>query len=149
LIADVDWKTGRREVVFQKGADVFVKRLYDLRKEELNSHPSPNEPVFLSKKTGQSYTSFKRSFASMLNYCEIPAETDKGSRTIYSLRHFYATMRLIEGVSPFLLSKQMGTSVEMLEKFYGHVITSEVADRISKTNAQHKDANHPDSIYPF
>ena len=38
LIADVDGKTGRREVVFQKGADVFVKRLYDLRKEELNSN---------------------------------------------------------------------------------------------------------------
>jgi integrase len=149
LIADVDGKTGRREVVFQKGADVFVKRLYDLRKEELNAHPSPEEPVFLSKKTGQPYTSFKRSFASMLNYCEIPAETDKGSRTIYSLRHFYATIRLIEGVSPFLLSKQMGTSVEMLEKFYGHVITSEVADRISKTSAQHKPSAHEDQAYPF
>jgi len=58
-------------------------------------------------------------------------------------------MRLIEGVSPFLLSKQMGTSVEMLEKFYGHVITSEVADRISKTNTPHKEANHVEEKYPF
>jgi hypothetical protein len=59
-------------------------------------------------------------------------------------------MRLIEGVSPFLLSKQMGTSVEMLEKFYGHVITSEVADRISKTATQHKKSTHDEKLhYPF
>jgi len=43
----------------------------------------------------------------------------------------------------------MGTSVEMLEKFYGHVITSEVADRISKTSAQHKPSAHEDQTYPF
>ena len=149
MIADVSGKTGQREVVFQKGADVYIKRIYDLRREEEQGHPSPDEPVFLSMKTKRPYTTFKRTFGSILNYCGIPAETSKGTRTIYSLRHFYATMRLIEGVSPFLLSKQMGTSVEMLEKFYGHVITSEVADRISKTNTLHKEANHVEEQYPF
>ena len=149
MIADVSGKTGQREVVFQKGADVYIKRIYDLRREEEQGHPSPDEPVFLSMKTKRPYTTFKRTFGSILNYCGIPAETSKGTRTIYSLRHFYATMRLIEGVSPFLLSKQMGTSVEMLEKFYGHVITSEVADRISKTNTPHKEANPSEEQYPF
>ena len=37
------------------------------------------------------------------------------SRTLYSLRHMYAAFRLSEEVSPFLLARQMGTSVEMLE----------------------------------
>ena len=37
----------------------------------------------------------------------------------YSLRHTYATMRLAEGVSVFQLAANMGTSVEMLEDFYG------------------------------
>jgi integrase len=41
------------------------------------------------------------------------------SESPYSLRHTYATMRLAEGVSVFQLAANMGTSVEMLEEFYG------------------------------
>jgi integrase len=37
----------------------------------------------------------------------------------YSLRHTYATMRISEGASVFQLAANMGTSVEMLEDFYG------------------------------
>ena len=37
------------------------------------------------------------------------------SRTLYSLRHMYAAFILSEEVSPFLLARQIGTSVEMLE----------------------------------
>lgn len=40
-------------------------------------------------------------------------------QTPYLLRHTYATMRLSEGVSVFQLAANMGTSVEMLETFYG------------------------------
>jgi integrase len=40
-------------------------------------------------------------------------------RVPYSLRHTYATMRIAEGVSVFQLAANMGTSVEMLEDFYG------------------------------
>ena len=149
LIADVDGKTGQREVVFQKGADVFIKRLFDLRQEELGAKPSPTEAIFVSRRTGRPSTSFKRSFASMLEYCGVPAETEKGTRTIYSLRHFYATMRLMEGVSPFLLSKQMGTSVEMLEKFYGQVVTSEVAGKISATKSNLTIQASDSEKYPF
>lgn len=37
-------------------------------------------------------------------------------------------------LSPYLLAKQMGTSVDMLERFYGHVMTTEVADEVTKGN---------------
>jgi integrase len=40
-------------------------------------------------------------------------------RVPYSLRHTYATMRISEGVSVFQLAANMGTSVEMIESFYG------------------------------
>ena len=50
--------------------------------------------------------------------------------------YFYATQRLSEEVSPYLLAKQMGTSVEMLERFYGHVFTSLVAKEITKTKRE-------------
>ena len=40
-------------------------------------------------------------------------------RVPYSLRHTYATMRISEGVSIYQLAANMGTSVEMIENFYG------------------------------
>ena len=43
------------------------------------------------------------------------------NRTPYSIRHTYATLRLEAGVPIHLLAKQMGTSVGMIEKHYGHV----------------------------
>ena len=45
--------------------------------------------------------------------------SDGKKRVPYSLRHTYATMRIAEGVNVFQLATNMGTSVEMLEDFYG------------------------------
>lgn len=148
LIGDVRGKTGRREVAFQKGSEDYIKRLYDLRSDELGHKPDNDEIIFLSRKTGRPYTTLKTAFNSMLKYCGINPDRNGVRRTIYSIRHFYATQRLSEDTSPFLLSQQMGTSVEMLEKFYGHVITSEVADRITKSSSRSEPQNKTGG-YPF
>ena len=42
-------------------------------------------------------------------------------RTLYSLRHTYATLALLNGVDIHVLAIQMGTSVGMLEKHYSHL----------------------------
>jgi integrase len=54
-------------------------------------------------------------------------------RTIYSLRHTYATFRLREGTHHFHLAQNMGTSVRMLEEYYGHVRSRDVAEELTKT----------------
>ena len=43
------------------------------------------------------------------------------ARRIYDLRHTYATFSLAAGVSLFALSRRMGTSVEMIDRTYGHL----------------------------
>jgi integrase len=46
--------------------------------------------------------------------------TDK-ERSLYSLRHYYATQRLLEGIPIHDLAEQMGTSVLMITKHYSHL----------------------------
>jgi integrase len=42
-------------------------------------------------------------------------------RDAYSLRHYYATHRLLRGVNVYTLAQNMGTSVKMIEHHYGHL----------------------------
>ncbi|TAL36131.1 MAG: site-specific integrase [Alphaproteobacteria bacterium] len=51
-------------------------------------------------------------------------------RSIYSFRHTYATFRLMKGTDIYFLAKQMGTSVKMIEDYYGHITPSQNADAI-------------------
>jgi integrase len=147
MVAWVKGKTGAREVVFQPGADVYVKRLYDQRVEELGEPPDIDGYV-ICHKDGKPVMSLKKSFASLLAYAGIPTERNGMSRTIYSLRHFYATKRLEQEASPYLLAKQMGTSVEMLEKFYGQTTVNATTAR-SVSKGDQKGTALREGAYPF
>ena len=57
-------------------------------------------------------------------------------RTIYSLRHTYATFRIDDEVNPHLLARQMGTSIAMLESHYLHNRIKDSARQITKTSSQ-------------
>lgn len=146
LVADVSGKTGHREAVFQPGGDACFKRLYDLRTGELGVSPKLTEHVFVHP-DGTQIKSMKRSFYSLLDFAGVPRERHGKPRTMYSLRHFYATQRLSNEVSPFLLATQMGTSVEMLEKHYGHVVTSSLAKQLTK--GPQSAAEDSEKRYPF
>ncbi len=61
-------------------------------------------------------------------------ELDKEGKsiTLYSFRHFYAYLRLINKVGIHLLSKNMGTSIQKIETTYGHINTELHAEEITK-----------------
>jgi integrase len=151
LVGYVRGKTGEREVVFQQGSEEYVKRLYDLRLEEV-SDPKwghgkvDRDGLVICHPDGSSIGTMKRSFQSLLDFAGISIFRNGGKRTIYSLRHFYATQRLSHETSPFLLAKQMGTSVEMLEKFYGQTVTSSLAMQVSRSGQRRTTS---DGDYPF
>jgi hypothetical protein len=53
------------------------------------------------------------------------------ARPLYSLRHTYATIRLLhDKVTPQILVKQMGTSLSMLEKHYDHITTLNAVNQL-------------------
>jgi integrase len=147
LIILVKGKTGIREVVCNAGTEVFFERLYDHRKEELNAHPSQDSFVFCHR-DGIPIQSMRKAFDSLLADLTLKTNSMGKDRTLYSLRHMYATFRLSEEVSPYLLAKQMGTSVEMLERHYGQVVNRLVATQITKTRSR-QTVKVTEKIYPF
>lgn len=56
------------------------------------------------------------------------------TRTLYSLRHMYATSKIINGIDIETLSIQMGTSIGMLEKFYNKLKPHMKFELLSKSN---------------
>ncbi len=58
-------------------------------------------------------------------------DKDGKPRSLYSLRHYYATQRVLEGISFGLLAKQMGTSILMIERHYSHLRPLMVAEQLA------------------
>ena len=69
----------------------------------------------------------RRASAAELGYDHLGRQRDA-----YSLRHYYATQRLLSRVSVYTLAENMGTSVAMIEKHYGHLKPELAADELIK-----------------
>jgi site-specific recombinase XerD len=117
LIFTVRGKTGEREVVCNQRVEGYIERLQNFRTDEVKKL-NLNEPVFCHP-DGRPIGSFKKGFQQVLDEAGVLYGSDGKRRVPYSLRHTYATMRISEGVSVFQLAANMGTSVEMIENFYG------------------------------
>ncbi len=55
-------------------------------------------------------------FELLLKDCNLLEDSDGQNRTLYSIRHTYATIKLLEGKDIYMIALQMGTSVGMIEK---------------------------------
>lgn len=139
----------RRDVVFTQGSDRYLKNLYDLRVEELKGEkPSLSEYVFLSRRGNGPVESYKTAFNSMIKFCGIPKRGNNGDRTLYSCRHYYATHQIQkQNANVFILANQMGTSVDMIKKYYGHLITEEIAAHIG--GREGRNSTETEKVYPF
>lgn len=133
VILTVDGKTGIREVVSRTAAvKTYFRRIHELRIEELDGDPLTSDSLVFCHPDGTAIGSFKKSFQSLLTACDLEKDSFGRARTIYSLRHTYATFRLHEGVNHYTLSRNMGTSVQMLEQYYGHTSNLTMSEELTK-----------------
>lgn len=72
-----------------------------------------------------------RNFETLLDHLNLKRGPDGKSRTLYSFRHFYATLDLQRGVSTHLLSRQLGNSTAMLDRFYSKLAPRMNAHQLS------------------
>jgi integrase len=88
--------------------------------------------VFVTEKGEIARTLYYSLVEDLLIKSELQKSSSGSRRSTYCFRHTYATFRLSEGVDVCFLSKQMGTSVKMIEDHYGHVTPVKNAERILK-----------------
>ena len=137
LIIKVTGKTGSRDVVARipEVREAFGL-LWKARVTQLNGKkPELSEFVFCHP-GGKPIQSFKKGFNNLIKAAEVEFDRNGDRRTIYSLRHTYATSQLHAGVNHYVLARNMGTSVKMLEQFYGHTSNRAMASELTKARKE-------------
>jgi integrase len=119
-------KTGEREVVAHHGMKQIVDGLKQL------TRPQSQDELLFVMQDGEPAKWFPEMFTNLLIDAELlyhPLTEER--RSLYSLRHAYATIQILERGTGFeLLAKQMGTSVQMIEQHYSHLTALLKADEI-------------------
>ena len=128
LEMSVSGKTGRRDIICRSGTLNYLKRIHE-RSEDIRHIPFEDllkqridSPVFrlpdgtVSKNIHQTF----RKFVTDAGLITCPRTGQ--NRTLYSLRHTYATFALLnDGMDIHALAIQMGTSIGMIERHYSHL----------------------------
>ena len=58
-------------------------------------------------------------FDKVLDLAGIVCNSHGDKYTLYSLRHFYAVLSLRRGIGVFDVARNMGTSVQVIQQYYG------------------------------
>jgi len=137
LLFSVDGKTGKRDVIANAGTERYIRRLYEYRRDELGKTDNSfdrTEFIFCHP-DGKRIGTYRGSFETLLKDTKLRKDKNGNNRTLYSIRHTYATMRINE-VPIYQLAVNMGTSVEMIEDYYSHakVRDKEFASSMTKGN---------------
>ena len=151
VVANVVGKTSTstgRDVILDPRCERYLERLYDWRRDELGKDPDPSEPIFCHK-DGKAVGSYKKSFASLLEYASLTYNTRGQKRVLYSLRHTYAT-RTLRRAPVYFVAKNMGTSVKMIERFYGQANLQQTADAVlAGVPSRQQNGDAKKKKYPF
>ena len=113
-------KTGERDVILRSAAAQRLDKLLTKRMGE-----ERNTFLFVMP-DGSKVFSLIDQFNGALKEAGIERNGYGEKYSLYSLRHFYAVMALRNGVGVFEVARNMGTSVQIIQQYYGKQATSAV-----------------------
>ncbi len=125
LAVNVDGKANPRPLIARDDTVKYLQRLLDINPnlsyktvDEVLA-AKVDEPVFVSR-SGQhiKHEQLAGPFEKFLTKYDLLKDAKGANRTLYSLRHMYATFALDEGRNIHSLATQMGTSTPMIEAHY-------------------------------
>ena len=133
----VDGKTGGRWLIAKHKAVDVLKRLHE-RQRDIAAVPF--EDVLVTRvphllfrfSDGHQPHRLVGTFRKLMRDSGLLLDSAGQTRTLYSLRHTYATLALLEGGTDIhTLSKQMGNSAAMIERHYSKLTATMAADKLA------------------
>ncbi|AMO37317.1 hypothetical protein AC731_010345 [Thauera humireducens] len=135
----VDGKTGPRELIARHNVETWLTNIKNgfeaykgLTFDQLLKQKRDDLVFRLSD--GTVTNALGATFKQFLVKYKLLTDAQGNERTLYSLRHTYATYVMLNkggDISIHDLAIQMGTSVKMIEKHYSHLKPTMIADRIA------------------
>ncbi len=133
----VDGKTGGRWLIAKHRAVDVLRRLHarqtDIKHISFDDLFAERVPHLLFRfSNGYQPPSMNGTFRRLMRDTGLLKNTEGQTRTLYSLRHTYATLEMLRGgVDIHTLSKQMGNSAAMIEKHYSKLTATMAADKLA------------------
>jgi integrase len=133
----VNGKTGGRWLIAKHRAVDVLKRLHSRQQthngiefEQLLKARIAHKLFTFSN--GYQPPSLNGTFRRLMRDSGLEKNSEGRTRTLYSLRHTYATLELIENrMDLHPLAKQMGNSAAMIERHYSKLTATMAADRLA------------------
>jgi integrase len=113
----VKGKTGERDVILRASAAKSVDRLLTRR-----SGAKPDDWLFVMG-DGNRVTTLIDQFDKVLELAGVVRNSYGAKYILYSLRHFYAVQSLRRRIGIFDVARNMGTSVQVIQSYYGRHAT--------------------------
>jgi integrase len=142
----VNGKTGKRYVILRANAKRYVDRTLErnarwqetwgktaeLGAKRHNRKTAQHDDWLFRMVDGNKIITLIDQFNEVLRRENLVHNADGEKYTLYSLRHFYAVQMLRKGkVNVFDIARNMGTSVQIIESYYGkHATAQELATRL-------------------
>ena len=118
-------KTGERDVIPQIALADTIKNWLAYRRD------AEPDDYFFTMPSGTQIITLADQFNAVLKAAELETNAAGEKYSLYSLRHTYAVNALRDGLDVFALARNMGTSVEVIQSYYGkHATPLKMADRL-------------------
>ena len=131
----VDGKTGGRWLIAKHEAQAVLITLHslqpDIADKPIEQVMGRDTKYLFRRPDGQRPRTFNGMFSKLMRESGLRWNHSNQSRTLYSLRHSYATMELLAETDIHTLARQMGTSVRMLEQHYSKLTATMAADKLA------------------
>ena len=140
-----DQKTGSRQVIGLAGA--YFKRLKQYYRDQFNYEPKDSDPVFLEM-VGRRKGSALDRYALYRIWRELMVASGltRLEFTLYSLRGFYITQSILNGVDITLISKNVGNSPGVLLAHYEFINMEQQAHQLVKRRDTTKERNSEEDV---
>ncbi len=132
---NVRGKTGARTVVPHIDVKEIVANLLARRSDH-----KPDDWLF-AMPDGSKVESLRDQFDKLLEVSNLTLNAAGAKHSLYSLRHFYAVRSIARDIDIYTIARNMGTSVQMIEQYYGkHATTTAKATKLGGTSGQYQRA---------